>query len=417
MPASCGGLWGLACAEGLAWGIFCSLVIRSPLRATVAAVLAVTLANQFAVTLTPTHNLTQIVSYVEAIPFRLALLALVVVADVWLLPRWMSGQFPRVRRTAPASRIARVIRLAAQARPSSESYRVVGHLVWQSWREGWKNLLSLVVVVPLTLIFLAEIFGAAQWLTSGTLAQLLSGSLVLAAPFVLLGALVGGLAFHADQRQGPRFLAERGVSARAVWISRQLAWGGWLPVWGALLVVLPIAQPGQHWITPTEPTVPLGTDFPGLFHLVETSTQQWTRNAWLLWEMTFFGLRGRAICFAAGAAGIAGRNLRHCAGHARGRLDLVDVFPGRTLLVERLAAAAGHAAGHLAAGARLAFGTFGLALLDRPHRRGLAAGGAACDRGAAFSRQRDSTRRGFGKRFDLHLAPVARGRRRCPVQV
>ncbi len=68
------GLWGLACAEGLGWGILCSLAIRSPLRATLLAVVAVSLVNQFGVTLTQTHDLGLIASYVEAVPFRLAAL-------------------------------------------------------------------------------------------------------------------------------------------------------------------------------------------------------------------------------------------------------------------------------------------------------------------------------------------------------
>jgi ABC-type transport system involved in multi-copper enzyme maturation permease subunit len=85
------GFWGLSCAEGLGWGILCSLVIRSPLRATLLALVAVSLVDEI----------------VEVMPIRLALLALVVAADVWLLPRWLAGQYPMTTRPPrrPAKKI------------------------------------------------------------------------------------------------------------------------------------------------------------------------------------------------------------------------------------------------------------------------------------------------------------------------
>ena len=210
------GLWGLACAEGLAWGILCSLVIRSPLRATVAAVLAVTVANQVAVTLTKTHNLAEIVSYVEAIPLRLAVLALVVAADVWLLPRWLAGQFPArpaAGRREPAS--PGPSRLRTRLGGGGSRARLVWRLVWQSWREGRKNILLLAIVAPLLLLAFVGVLLRRTTCSRFRLARdlLPRRSLILLA-FVPLSALVGGLVFHADQIHGPRFLAERGVSAR-----------------------------------------------------------------------------------------------------------------------------------------------------------------------------------------------------------
>ena len=113
------GLVGAGLHEGLGWGILCSLVIRSPLRATIVTLLAVSLVNEFCVTLTQTHNLAMITSYVEAIPFRLAALVLVVAADVWLLPRWLAGKYPgnlrqvSLRRDAAAAPTARRTKAAA----------------------------------------------------------------------------------------------------------------------------------------------------------------------------------------------------------------------------------------------------------------------------------------------------------------
>ncbi|HEX4143331.1 MAG TPA: ABC transporter permease [Pirellulales bacterium] len=280
------GLWGLACAEGLAWGILCSLVIRSPLRATVAAVLAVTVANQFAVTLTKTHNLTEIVSYVEAIPYRLAVLMLVVAADVWLLPRWLTGQFPRVQQQTSPRRSAWAGRLRAQVRQWSESSPLVWRLVWQSWREGRKNIFLLVIVAPLLLLAQAAFFSGGPLLALPSLADLLPAALLILLAFVPLSALIGGLVFHADQLYGPRFLAERGISARMVWLARQLAWGSWLAVWAAaMLVLLPLAQLLLTWI---RPSMSIGPFRPwALREFLETYHQWQTRNAWLLWEMVF----------------------------------------------------------------------------------------------------------------------------------
>ncbi len=45
---------------------------------------------------------------------------------------------------------------------------------------------------------------------------------------MLFLALQGALAFRADQNHGPRFLAQCGVSPRAVWFCRPLVWGSWV---------------------------------------------------------------------------------------------------------------------------------------------------------------------------------------------
>ncbi len=95
------GLWGLACLEGMAWGVLCSLVFSSPLRATVIALLAVTLSIQAAVILTSRHDLADIAAYSEAIPFRLVLLLIVGGLDAWLMPRWLAGRSAACTRSAP----------------------------------------------------------------------------------------------------------------------------------------------------------------------------------------------------------------------------------------------------------------------------------------------------------------------------
>ena len=53
---------------------------------------------------------------------------------------------------------------------------------------------------------------------------------------VMLAAADGTLVFRADQSHGPRFLAERGASPRAIWFTRHLVWGVWL--WFLLTMII-----------------------------------------------------------------------------------------------------------------------------------------------------------------------------------
>ena len=79
------------------------------------------------------------------------------------------------------------------------------------------------------------------------------GSLLLA----LAVAVYGSLVFHADQVRGPRFLAQRGVSARLVWLSRQI-------VSIAVLAAITMAVAGlemawQVWSHPLSTLLEFGT--------------------------------------------------------------------------------------------------------------------------------------------------------------
>ncbi|HTU25033.1 MAG TPA: hypothetical protein VMF30_06530, partial [Pirellulales bacterium] len=243
------GLWGLACLEGLAWGVLCSLVFSSPLRATVAAVAAATITIQAAATLTSRHNLAEIASYSEAIPYRLLLLLLVAAADVWLLPRWLAGRVPQpIEARPPAKSPRRAKTTSAWQGPTPRWTVQMGHLMWQAWREvvGSKWLLIGGAVFSLPLVALAVAICAEFLHVGQSWAQtpVLGG--VRFVPFLLLAApvgvtaLIGSLVFRVEARTGARFLAERGVSARLVWVARQLVWGGWLPLLLVAVVALTI---------------------------------------------------------------------------------------------------------------------------------------------------------------------------------
>jgi hypothetical protein len=306
------GLWGLACAEGLAWGILCSLIIRSPLRATVAAVLAVTLAIQAAVTLTKTHNLLEIASYVEAIPLRLFLLALVVAADVWLLPRWLAGQFPqsidwrRTRRPSVQTKSA-----GGWQSPAPSWAAPLGRLMWQAWCEAvgsawWLiglGLASVLVCAAVSAVLLYEILDFGQVYVQP---PVVGGSrlipLFALMPFILMTALFGSLAFSVDPMWRARFLAEHGVSPRLVWLSRQIVWGGWLFGLLAIAVVLTVvpwlipppvlseARPeGEWWDTslPGQTLRILTADSSTQRSLFRLCNEELATNAWLVWAMLF----------------------------------------------------------------------------------------------------------------------------------
>jgi hypothetical protein len=230
------GLWGLACAEGLAWGVLCSLVFSSPLRATVIALLAVTLSIQAAVTLTSRHNLADIASYSEAIPFRLVLLLVVAALDAWLLPRWLAGRVPHtITRRSKSKSAQRAKADAAWSSPAPSWSVQLGHLMWHTWREVvgsvWLLALGAAVSLPVTVLVLTIAWFlqlGQQWIEPPTVNGLRMFPLVGLLPFVVVTGLAGSLVFRNDPTSGARFLAERGVSARLLWAARQLVWGGWL---------------------------------------------------------------------------------------------------------------------------------------------------------------------------------------------
>jgi hypothetical protein len=84
--------------------------------------------------------------------------------------------------------------------------------MWQAWREMADNWWALALVALGQLWVQPAIYEFAP-VNRGVMVFLL-----LTLPVAIYGSLV----FHADQVRGPRFLAERGVSARLVWLSRQI---------------------------------------------------------------------------------------------------------------------------------------------------------------------------------------------------
>jgi ABC-type transport system involved in multi-copper enzyme maturation permease subunit len=202
--------WGLACAEGLAWGILCSLAIRRPLQAAVVAAMIVVLIGWFAVMFTPSHDFSAR-CFAETIPLRMTLLLLAVAVDAALLPCWLTGRLP-------GQWLWRKNTVASTSTTAPAWWQATKHLTWQTVHDGW---ISFVLLAGL---------GMTLWVV--TPGAEFEGAL----PWIFVTAIAGSLVFRADQQHGPRFLAARGVSPRMIWCSRHLVWGFWL--WGLTAIVL-----------------------------------------------------------------------------------------------------------------------------------------------------------------------------------
>jgi len=80
------GLWGMAAVELLLWGIFFSLLITRPLLAAILAATVASVTVQCTLgTISPSYYLEP---YLAAIPYRLAIAAVVAIADLWLGGCW-----------------------------------------------------------------------------------------------------------------------------------------------------------------------------------------------------------------------------------------------------------------------------------------------------------------------------------------
>ncbi len=234
------GLFGL---EMFLWATLFSLLLK---RVLVAAILGVAAASVGAfVMVVSVSNTPAIVMdmYVTAMPRRAALAALVALADIWLAGRWFKPRAGRPNRSAsPAVDADLPAAAAAFSRPFLAPRRmtIFGRLLWQHWRQTrWLTATILgTVIVALILVLTGIGWGPNGPLEADRPNEAVSGG--LGAVLLLMGIpLLGLCAFHADQwRRGYRFLADRGVSPKYVWLSRQtIAFGPPLLVLAALMLV------------------------------------------------------------------------------------------------------------------------------------------------------------------------------------
>jgi len=231
--------FGFGIVEMLAWGVFFSLLIRQPLLAALLAIgtesLVVTwTASVFA---TRSNAILTLASYADVLLPRIAIAAVVLAVDVLLARRWLVHEHQRhaAETIVPAasagilSAFAQILRAASATLVTLARHyspRVFSHLAWQAWRQSWKPMLAMTLIVPALCVVLVLIAGI--WNLSD---RIRTGNLVMFPYLIALVAMAiyWSVVFYADQRQSKyRFLAEHAVWPRYVWLSRLMVWS--LPI-------------------------------------------------------------------------------------------------------------------------------------------------------------------------------------------
>jgi ABC-type transport system involved in multi-copper enzyme maturation permease subunit len=220
------GFYGL---EMFVWATLFSLLSRRVLLVAILGVAAASLSAQIMTAVVGRHSVMGMMeTYMAALPLRAAVVALVALADFWLATRWFREPSQRGLRSAQptigADTAARAAALSDYLL-KPERLRIFGRLVWQHWRQSWRMLLGVsVLFVPITALGVACLNDVLM--RSGRHAAFApEGIEVFLAVVLALAAipLLGCFAFLADQRrQSFRFLADRGVPPKYVWLSRQL---------------------------------------------------------------------------------------------------------------------------------------------------------------------------------------------------
>ncbi|HVC99154.1 MAG TPA: hypothetical protein VND64_36155 [Pirellulales bacterium] len=231
-------VWGVGMVEALVWGTFYSLLTRRPLQAAVlAAATAISVPSVIGL------NVLDHGQFAAVARWRLCVAAAVFLVDVWLGVRWLRAPSRRRRRFAQwtgavtrwwSVRAARAV--AAKRRRLREPGWLTsfGRLVWHEGRQARALGLTLA--------------GAAAVLIFAPRSDPDMFALAL-----LPLALMGGCVFQADQRgENFRFFAERGISPRTVWLSRQTVWLTMLLLTPPLLMFVDLCIVWQAWqaVTP-----------------------------------------------------------------------------------------------------------------------------------------------------------------------
>ena len=227
---------GFFAAEVLAWSIFVSLLTT---RVVLAAILGVAAASTVAYILVVLNNPQTVTltmdMYLNALPWRIAAVAAVGLVDVWLGCRWFRERGVWRSSRAVRKSVAPAIGVAAQfgrcsASPSRTA--IVGRLVWQHWRQSaWLMIALPSLILPLAVIGISESVHAIVLGSYPSYDPAMATVHVVGIFLAIFAAPLFGLcAFHPDQwNRSYRFLADRGVSPKYIWLSRQsAAWG--LPI-------------------------------------------------------------------------------------------------------------------------------------------------------------------------------------------
>jgi hypothetical protein len=225
------GVFGMAIVEALAWGTFFSLLVKRPLVAAMLTLIVASVVINIAVVTTSAQAVAGLDpgAYVQALPWRLAIVAVVFLCDVLIARQWLVVRARPVRSIrVQVPNLLTLSREGLQSLKGRIGYvatkgarrRLLLRLLWQSWRESWK-----LILLPL-LIGVVLFAGMSAFLALFNRSDEVMLLLLVASP-LFVPALYGSMSFYADQRRGSyRFLAEHAARPRYVWLARHIVWLG-----------------------------------------------------------------------------------------------------------------------------------------------------------------------------------------------
>ena len=247
----------------LFWAIFFSLLLR---RVLVAAVLGVVVGSVYFDAACGWYS--KLWGDFHIAPELIVSTVAIALADLWLGVRWFRQRKERCREPKQSSLDAAVgsfdsVEYAviqtngAEIPVGSDRLIIIGRLVWQHWRQSARLILMLVglTLLPLIMICIGWLVMSEpptsfwQYKTNGANCHFISSPISFIfdiVPAFLGVSLLGLIAFHADQwKRGYRFLADRGVPPKYVWLSRQLL------CWGSVAAALPALLAAALFLAPT----------------------------------------------------------------------------------------------------------------------------------------------------------------------
>jgi hypothetical protein len=240
------GFFGL---EMFVWAVLFSFVTKRVLLAAILGVAAASIGAHLAVAIATTQG--HAGTYVDALFWRMVIAAGVALADVWFAARWFREKRGRQPKFLPATAAETPPQAIALGRQFQRPQRmaILGRLIWQHWRQSRGALLAMVaLILPLLAMLTVWLLRARQdppWFIERHASEIYrpGGKEFFALTILIALASVplhGICAFLADQRRNSRrFLADHGVPAQYVWLSRQtITLGLPLLVFSTLLLAL-----------------------------------------------------------------------------------------------------------------------------------------------------------------------------------
>ena len=253
MQATLWALFGFFGMEMLLWATFFSLLTK---RVLIAAILGATAATVSLLIMVHwfCQNATVDEYAVAILPRRAYVAALVALADLWLGTCWFRQQGERRLRSARSVHILMWATALVDRLCVPEHRAILGRLVWQHWRQSkWTMVAIGTLLLPVAVVFVGALIRP-QMFQAGHNPFFQNPVVFLA---LMTFPLLGLCAFMSDQRRNSyRFLADRGVPPKYVWLSRQV-----------ITLVLPAILAA------------------GLFLILPPLLLEQSKNAWTSWQM------------------------------------------------------------------------------------------------------------------------------------